>query len=51
MYLVIDSYGTRRPCWSWRTAVSWLGAASPDAAIVNRWTGYVLASRQQRRAY
>lgn len=47
MYLITDSYGTRQTCWLWSTALSWLAACSPDAAIFNRVTGRMLASRSQ----
>lgn len=50
MYLVIDTYGTRRPAWTWRAALDWLAACSPDARIVNRLTGRVLAERHYSKA-
>lgn len=51
MYVVLDSYGSRQTCWTWREALSWLAACSPDARIEHRLTGVMLAQRQQRRAY
>ena len=45
MYLVLDSYGTRQAAWSWASALQWLAACSPDAQIVSRVTGRVLAAR------
>jgi len=45
MYLITDSYGTRQTCYTWRTALEWLAACSPDAAIFNRVTGRLLSTR------
>jgi hypothetical protein len=45
MYRVIDSYGSNIVVWRWSMAIEWLAACSPSAAIVNRFSGRVLASR------
>ena len=46
MYKILDSYGTKKTCWTWREALSWLAVCSPDARIVHRLTGVTLASRK-----
>lgn len=46
MYLITDSYGTRKVAWSRSEAIAWLAACSPDAVIRNRITGRVLAARR-----
>lgn len=51
MYRVTCSYGTKKVCWTMRTALEWLAAAGPDAAISDRITGRVMRSRIQTRAY
>ena len=51
MFQVTDTYGTRRNCWTWASALSWLAAASPNAHICNRITGRVIATRIQTRTY
>ncbi len=48
MYRIVDDYGTRQVAWRWATALEWLAASSPCAAITNRFTGRVLAMRVQR---
>ena len=50
MYIVCDTYGTNQLCWTWRTALEWLAAAAPDAAIVSVLRCKVIATRTQRPA-
>lgn len=50
MFLITDSYGTRKTAWTWAGALSWLAACSPDAAVFNRITGRLLVTRTQRSA-
>ena len=45
MYRIIDTYGTHQTCWSWKQALSWLASCSPEALIVHRLTGSLLAHR------
>lgn len=51
MYLITDSYGTRQVAWTFRQALSWVAACSPEAAIKNRFTGRTIATRVQFRTY
>lgn len=51
MFIITDTYGTRRVAWTWRAALEWLEACGPDAAIQHRLTGRTVAARQQRRIY
>lgn len=46
MYEITDSYGTRKTCWTWAEALSWLAACSPSAVVRNRFTGRVIAARE-----
>ena len=45
MYLVRDTYGTRRACWSMAEAMDWLRYCSPNAWIESRLTRRVLRVR------
>lgn len=45
MFKIIDDYGTNRNAWTWREALAWLAVCSPQAQIVNRFTGRVIAQR------
>lgn len=51
MYRVLCDLGTHKTCWTWAEALSWLAASGPDALVVHRLTGVLLARRVQRRAY
>ena len=51
MYLITDDYGTYRTCWRWSTALDYLSAASPDAAVFNYFTGRLLVVRSFKRVY
>lgn len=51
MYLITDDYGTYRTCWKWSTALDYLSAASPDAAVFNWFTGRLLVVRTFKRVY
>lgn len=50
MYLVTDSYGTRRAAWTYRQALDWLRYCSPNAAVFNRFTGRLIAVRNFTKA-
>ena len=45
MYRITDTYGTHQTCWSWSAALAWLAVCSPEARIVHRLTGALLAGR------
>jgi hypothetical protein len=45
MYRILDTYGTSQVAWTWREALAWLAACSPEARIVNRITGRTIAAR------
>lgn len=45
MYLITDTYGTRKTAWTWRAALDWLAYCSPEAVVTHRLTGKVMASR------
>ena len=47
MYLILDEYGTRQIAWRWSTAMEWLAACAPRAAIYNRFTDTFIAYRHQ----
>jgi hypothetical protein len=51
MFLITDSYGTRRTAWTRAAALEWLAVCSPEAKIVHRLTGRTLAARTFARAY
>ena len=51
MYLITDSYGTKQTAWTYRQALAWVAACSPEATIRNRFTGRTIATRVQVRAY
>lgn len=44
-YLVIDTYGTRKLCWTYAGAFSWLAYCSGKAAILETYDGTILAQR------
>lgn len=47
MFRIICNYGTNRTTFSRATALQWLAACGPDAKIVHRITGKILAHRVQ----
>jgi hypothetical protein len=49
MYVITDSYGTRKTAWTRAEAFAWLAACSPDAQITHRFTGRLLAARSFTR--
>ena len=46
MYKILDSYGARKTARTWHEALAWLAACSPDAKIVGRFTGRLIATRK-----
>lgn len=50
-YMVWDSHGTQKLCWTMEEAMAWLPYCSADVGIVNRQTRIIEVSRHQKRAY
>lgn len=51
LYLVTDSYGTRKLCWTMNAAMAWLPFCSPAARVRNFITGKTLVVRNFSRVY
>lgn len=48
MYLISDSYGTRKTCWTFREALAWLACTAPECGTIrNRITLRVIARRRK----
>ena len=45
MFRIVDDYGTNRVAWSWAGALAWLAACGPNAQILGRFSGRLIARR------
>ena len=50
LYCVKDSYGTFQVTLTERHAIAWLPHCSPDAKVIQVWTGKTIAQRTWARA-
>lgn len=46
MFIITDTYGTRKVAWTRAEALCWLAVCSPDATITNRFTGRLVGARR-----